>query len=613
MTKPRPAAWMGLGTLAALLLMTAPAPAGDEEGVAASLGARPEPLLSGELDTSHSELKPAIERFREDLGLLSRSLNQRSSKTRRERLDTFYRDWLARLEPVDFAALSRDGQVDTLLFRTHLEHERSELAHESERAESVAPLVPFADEIQALIEARARVERPDPKATADRLDELARKVREAREALASGGKKANGDGDSKEGPPAPSRSVANRAAAQVDDLKRSLDRWFRFYDGYDPLFSWWNAAPFKVLDGALGDYAGAIRSRLVGIKEGDDSTIVGNPIGDAALRTELVGALIPYTPDELIRIAEREMAWCEDELRKASRELGHGDDWKAALEVVKNRHLPPGEQPELVKKLADEAIAFLEARDLITIPALAKQTWRLQMMSPEAQRLNPFFLGGESIIVAFPTAVMSHDDKRMSLRGNNIHFARATVHHELIPGHNLQAFMTERYRTYRSPFATPFWTEGWALYWEMRLWDLGFPRSPEDRIGMLFWRMHRCARIVFSLSFHLDRMTPQECVDYLVDRVGHERANASAEVRRSFEGGYSPLYQCAYLLGGLQFRALHGELVSSGKMTERAFHDTILRLNSIPVELIRASMTDVPLSRDFQTSWRFYPLDDEAR
>jgi uncharacterized protein (DUF885 family) len=91
----------------------------------------------------------------------------------------------------------------------------------------------------------------------------------------------------------------------------------------------------------------------------------------------------------------------------------------------------------------------------------------------------------------------------------------------------------------------------------MLLWDQGFPQTPQDRMGMLFWRSHRLARIIFSLKVHLGEMTPQEAIDMLVDRVGHERANAEAEVRRSFNGTYSPLYQAAYMLGGLQFRALH--------------------------------------------------------
>ena len=122
---------------------------------------------------------------------------------------------------------------------------------------------------------------------------------------------------------------------------------------------------------------------------------------------------------------------------------------------------------------------------------------------------------------------------------------------------------------------------------------------------MLFWRTHRAARIIFSLKFHLGEMSPQEAVDFLVDRVGHERANATAEVRRSFDGSYSPLYQVAYMMGGLQIRALHEELVGRGKMTDRAFHDAILQGGTMPIEMVRASLTKQELTREHVASWRF--------
>ena len=229
------------------------------------------------------------------------------------------------------------------------------------------------------------------------------------------------------------------------------------------------------------------------------------------------------------------------------------------------------------------------------------------MMSPESQLVNPFLTGGEVITVSYPTNTMTHEQKMMSMRGNNVPFSRATVFHELIPGHHLQGFMAARYRPYRSALGgTPFIGEGWALYWELLLWDLGFQKTPADRVGALFWRMHRCARIIFSLSFHLGKMTPEQCIDLLVDRVGHERENATGEVRRSFGGGYAPLYQAAYLLGGLQLYGLRKELVGSGKMTDRQFHDAILRESRIPVEMIRASLTRQPLTRGYSTSWKFY-------
>ncbi len=167
--------------------------------------------------------------------------------------------------------------------------------------------------------------------------------------------------------------------------------------------------------------------------------------------------------------------------------------------------------------------------------------------------------------------------------------------------------MAARYKPYRGVVGgTPFFGEGWALYWELLLWDMKFQKTPEDRVGALFWRMHRCARIIFSLSFHMSKMTPDECINFLVDRVGHERENATGEVRRSFAGAYGPLYQAAYLLGGMQLYALNKELVGPGKMTNRQFHDAVLRENRIPIEMIRASLTKQRLTRDYVSSWKFY-------
>ena len=244
----------------------------------------------------------------------------------------------------------------------------------------------------------------------------------------------------------------------------------------------------------------------------------------------------------------------------------------------------------------------------MTVPPLAAQTWRMEMMSPERQRINPFFTGGDMLSVSYPVESMTEEQKLMSMRGNNIHFSRATVFHEVIPGHFLQEFMGERYRPYRGLFDTPFSVEGWALHWEMLLWDQGFPKTPEDRIGMLFWRMHRCARIIFSLSFHLGKMTAQECVDFLVNRVGprarKRRRRSPPLLRKRVITGRST--RLAYMLGALQFRALHKDLVDSGKMSDRDFHDAILKMNAIPVEMVRASLTKQTLDTGFVSNWKFY-------
>lgn len=544
------------------------------------------------LDTTVG-LRAHIERYQTDRAALARYYTMGESPQRIKAFRTFNNSWLRTLGTISFSALPHDAQVDHILLTNIIRLDLRRVEQMEQRLNEALPLLPFAPAIFELVDNRVRVEPPDSAKIAATLFRLEKEITGARKEIPS-----------RKGTTKP--ATANRAARITREFVAALKEWNTFYNGYDPAFSWWTAEPFGKLNKAMEAYADDLREKLAGVPKTDNDTIVGDPIGDAALRDELRFEIVSYSPEDLVKIAEKEFAWCDQEMLKASRDLGFGDDWKKALEHVKNLYVPPGQQATLVRDQVFEAADFVEKRNLVTVPQYTKDIWRMRMMTPAEQRINPFFLGGEQIIVSFPTAEMPHEAKLMSLRGNNIHFSRATVHHEVIPGHHLQTYMTQRYRPYRRAFYTPFWIEGWALYWEMRLWDLGFPQTPENRIGMLFWRMHRCARILFSLNFHMEKWTAQQCVDFLVDRVGHERENAAAEVRRSFEANYSPLYQAAYMLGGLQFRALHTELVVSGKMTERAFHDTILQSGSMPVELVRATLLKQTLTAGFQSSWRFY-------
>ncbi len=559
-----------------------------------------------ETHAADSEMRVWIDLFDADYNALQRKFPLRQSPAHLARFQEFFAHWQSLLARQDFASMSQPGQVDYLLLANYVQHEEALLQRNAKRLAEIQPLLACAEPIISLDDARRQMLPIDSESCAKSLAKMSAEVEAAPAALA----KAIRQGDKL------SPLTGYRAALALRELQHALHEWYAFYHDYDPDFTWWNKQPYEALNKAIEKYHTVIEETLVGTRASDPTSLVGDSIGREALLAELAFEQIPYTPEELLVIAEREFAWCEKEMKRTASDM-NCPDWAAALEKVKGQFVPPGKQPELIKKLALEATQFVEERNLVTVPPLAKETWRMEMMSPQRQLVNPFFTGGEVISISFPTSGMTHEQKMMSLRGNNIHFARATVHHELIPGHHLQAFMNARHRTYRQLFRTPFWTEGWALYWEMFLWDLDFAKSPENRVGMLFWRSHRCARIIFSLKFHLGQMTPQECVDFLVTKVGHERDNATAEVRRSINGDYSPLYQAAYMLGGLQFRELQKELVHTptdaqpkppaGKLTMQQFHDAILHENCIPVDLVRVILTKQKITRDYQSQWRFYP------
>jgi hypothetical protein len=641
------------------------------------------------------------------------------SPARLSRLKRFDLDWQAALAKLDTSRLSPAAAADLSTLKAGIDTNLKQIEADALTMAQVRQALPFAARIVGLVEARIGVQDVDGRKAAETTMAVIKDVKAMRAALESGE------------PASLNKATALRAADGTDQLRAGLTEWFGFYNGYDPLVSWWMGMPFKQASAALQDYATFLRDKVAAAdaqvasspasvppvepapapkyasvpdlasiialpqdemrdvvtrfntprragnnsgrggammdaapappppdnafynawlaalktldfdalsrnaqvdylfikrtaeteiaragfaietsapRKTDNTGIPGAARGRNGLIADLSDNMIPYSPEQLIALANKEYEWCEKEMKKASREMGYGDDWKKAVEHTKNTFVPPGGQPRMIMDLLDEAVAYLRATDLITVPAVAAESLHMIMMSPEAQLTNPFFLGGSQIIVSYPTDTMDFDARMQSMRGNNPGFSHATAFHEMIPGHNLVGYLNQRYADYRPDLTSggPFYGEGWPLYWELTMYELGFHRTPEQKIGALFWRMHRCARIIFSLKFHMGQWSPQECIDFLVDKVGHERDNATAEVRRSFQGGYGPLYQAAYLLGGLQLRGLRQQLVDTKIMTNKQFHDEILRQGNMPIALIRLAVTREKLTRDMDISWKFY-------
>ncbi|MBD3174824.1 MAG: DUF885 family protein [Armatimonadia bacterium] len=536
-----------------------------------------------------SELRSMIERYSQDKEALERFYDVPHSRVSIDRRRSFAESWGEALSELGFEGLGVDGRVDYHLLQNHLDGELANREVEESRLTEVTEVLPFLPDLVRLEEDRRAMARLGSEETGRRLGEIAVRVAQTAEAL-----------DPEESSASPSLPRLERARQALEAVLPLLKSWRTHYAGYRPEFDWWLRAPYRKVRKGLKSCLKAVKARL------DDDQLVGDPIGRPALERAIGHQYIPYGPEDLIAMGERQMAWCTERMLEVSRELGCGDDWKAALEKVKDRHEPLGRQHELVEDLAREAIEYVDEHVLVTVDALCRETWTIDMIDQEGQKRLPFLgYGGQKILVSYPTRGMDLEAAQMAVRANNEHFTRAVTHHELIPGHHLQIYMAQRHRAYRQVFRTPFLSEGWCLHWELLLWDRGFARGPEDRVGMLFWLMHRCARIGVSLRFHLGEMSPDEMVDHLVEQVGHERDAARSEVRRYIGDAYGPLYQCAYMIGALQMRALYRELVTEGELGDRDFHDAVLRQGPIPIELLRAGLRRELLAPDHRASWEF--------
>jgi uncharacterized protein (DUF885 family) len=63
------------------------------------------------------------------------------------------------------------------------------------------------------------------------------------------------------------------------------------------------------------------------------------------------------------------------------------------------------------------------------------------------------------------------------------------------------------------------------------------------------------------------------------------------------------------MLGALQLWKLREMVVDSGEMGQKEYHDAILNLGVLPIEMVKAAIRGEELSRDFKPGWKFYDFD----
>jgi hypothetical protein len=132
-----------------------------------------------------SELRDTVDRFSADRQALMRFYTVQGSQERRSKLRAFYDGWLNALPKVDFARLSKDGQVDYVLLRNYLDYQLMLLGREDRSEKETAPLLPFADAIVKLQEDRQKLDFITPDEAVAALTRIATQIKPARRSRSS--------------------------------------------------------------------------------------------------------------------------------------------------------------------------------------------------------------------------------------------------------------------------------------------------------------------------------------------------------------------------------------------------------------------------------------------
>ncbi len=171
------------------------------------------------------------------------------SPARLSRLKRFDLDWQAALAKLDASRLSPAAAADLGTLKTSIDTNLKQIETDALAMAQVTPVLPFAPKIVGLVEARIRVQDVDGRKAAETTMAVIKDVKAMRAAL--------------ESEPSPvNKATALRAADGTDQLRAGLTEWFGFYNGYDPMVSWWMGTPYKQAAAALQDYATFLREKV---------------------------------------------------------------------------------------------------------------------------------------------------------------------------------------------------------------------------------------------------------------------------------------------------------------------------------------------------------------
>lgn len=176
-----------------------------------------------------------------------------------------------------------------------------------------------------------------------------------------------------------------------------------------------------------------------------------------------------------------------------------------------------------------------------------------------------------------------------------------TAYHEGFPGHHLQCGLQVHFAESLSRFHRLFvvcsgYAEGWALYAENLMAELGYFEEPEYLLGMYMAKMFRACRVVADIGMHLGYTIPPDfdfhpgekwswelCAEILATRGMMPRANAESEATRY--AGW-PAQAISYKVGERVIMDLRSQCVR-GDFTLRNFHDAVLGTGSVGLDILR--------------------------
>lgn len=543
----------------------------DDAEIAAQAAAQPEATDAA------SRLDALIERYA-DTQLNNSWSNERQDVT----AEAFLRDiesqrtLLQQVRSVDPGGLSRDARIDRRFLIGLLESETYS-AEQRRLWEKDASMYIPAGQIGRLLEPAA-VEPPEERARSllTVLEELPRRLDLARENLQN-----------------PPRRFTEAAIFKTQGTLASLQA-----DG---------AALAQALPGAAADFAARLETAVSALQSFErflEEDLLPESNGSWAVGKEHYDYILEHRwffeqdAEQILERGLRAFETTEALAQEVSERIQPGKHWSEVYEQLKDQHPPADGIKAAYQRSIDAAQVFVREQQIVSLPD-GEQVITVDT-PPAMRRSSPFGtfqsvdrfgtdLEGKLVLTPIESW-MTPEQQAQRLRSHHDAWIPIIAVHEAYPGHHVDALKTrENPRLLRKIAREPIFSEGWGLFTEEMMFEQGFLQGDDVRLTQLRNRLWRAARVILDVSLHTGRMSYDEAVDFLVERVRFERYAAELEV-----GMYTlrPTYVLGYLIGMQEIMSIRSDWIEANGEPEppSEFYDQLLRVGSIPPVLVRESL-----------------------
>ena len=333
---------------------------------------------------------------------------------------------------------------------------------------------------------------------------------------------------------------------------------------------------------ALEDFSSYLKNNLA--KEAKGNFACGRKYFDLILQER---HFLNINADELYAFGEKLFSETEKELEKVTQNLQGNNDVDALMKKIQKQHPKKENVLDEYRKQMLAARKFVEENDIVSMPGkedlkVIETPGFLQHQIPFAAYYEPSPADVNQQGYYYVTPAKSDDELG---EHNNIGLKHTCVH-EAWPGHHLQ-FVKANSKPSSSTLprllnASATLYEGWALYCEQLMHEMGFITEPESRFVLLKDRLWRALRIMIDVGIHTRDLSLDDAAKLMQEKLGFSLGQAMGDLTWYT---HAPGVPMGYATGWALINNLKKQEQEKEDFNIKVFHDTLLSSGSIALSL----------------------------